>query len=633
MKEKNAVPLSAEEKRAALRLAVRLSWASFWTTALYGAVFLAPFAVIVMFSGKSLLSFSCLLFVGAIFLSILGGIRAFFAASCRRADADVFLDSLVPLILGRPPREGDWKDGRPAFSVAWPLLRERLTAFSFGALMGSVIITAARDLGMAVLYLPLWFAADAYLLRQLFVRRLKFRHDLAAPRIGPALDFLARRQEGAVLRLFKKAVIGPAIFMVLWWAVIPVMTGTFRPGPSSGIRSFLAETEKIPERENGAFALLGLGAPAGQDVHAQGLKIAEELRRRAPATQAAGGEGAVENYAQLYAFKKFAWPQDFIEKSGLGYLDVYLDVFARLSAQKAAAIRKLAEEGRREEALEEWLRHTAFLGRLMQDGQTALVEYNRQREAYAGAMRLLPGILGGDRALAGKYAERIGAAFVALSPGDAPLRKAVDAETRIAAWSAGRQMEIIFDDLQASVPPAFKGMAFDFARASFRGGPGVLQGKLYWLAREMGQAIDEFGGDFANVHARLDRLAEKYSIAGGALLRVADLFSPHISVMANALLNDMPGAYRKTFFDPAAYDAQRMPLAAFEAVRAGAWPEGMEEFLHNAPAANPKLAGIASKSSFAWDAKTREICNGGAGGEDDHNPAPIQCLDTKPFVE
>ena len=636
------------EKSAALKLALRLSWVSFWPTALYGTVFVVPFAVVLSFAGRGVMSTACVLFLAAISWSFLLGLKCFYMESLRGAKEKPFREALLPLVLGKQPAKEAWKeDGSPGLGLIWPLLRERLTGFCFAALVGSIIVIALREPVAAFLYLPCWFIADVMMFRQLLTRRLTFKHEFSAPLFDGALSVFADRPKVEPLRFVKKAVIMPVLFAAVWWTGIPVVTGALSFGPSADVVKFIEEGTDTPAGKNGIYALLGLDAEG--DVFAHGEEIARKLKRgETPATvqftetseiacRAAdvrlsdADRAALEKYDALSSYEVFYWPNDLLKQSGIAYVDVYLGGFAALARLKTHAVVRQALEGDREGALTEWVRHTAFLDRLTR-ARLTLLEFALLREKHAEAMRVLPCIIQDDAAFAKKRAADIRAAFTALKPKDLPLREIVDNETRIMGLSAERQVQAIFDDLSKRAPMALKGIFMDIARLSFRRGPDVLQTKIYWLMREMHQLIDEFHGDIADAHERLGKLADRYAVRNGRLLiSVSDMLGPQVGAIANIILSEMPEAYKQLFFNPDEYDMQRMLLAYAEALGAVG---GMSVFLENTT--DPVLRSLVKGEAFVWDAETARICRKQEeeAKEDSHNSeAGHLCLDTRPFVE
>lgn len=634
------------EKSATLKLALRLSWVTFWPTALYGAVFVAPFTVILGFAGRGVISTACVLFLGAISWSFYIGLRHFYLVNLEGERARLFRGALLPLVLGKQPKDVAWKeDGSPTLGLIWPLLRERLTAFCFGALVGSIIISAVREPVAAFLYLPCWFIADVILLRQLLVKRLTFKHDFAAPLLDDALAFFSGRKMPNPLRFALKLFVLPVLFAVVWWSIIPVVTGALSFGPSADVVKFMEDATDPPQEKNGVYALLGLGADAGEDI-AKKLKKGEtpppvkfdasqEIACRADAEPLSDEKkAALEKYDALAAYEFFDWPKDLLRQGGISYLDFYLEGFAALATLKTHAIVQQSLAGERETALEAWLRHAGFLQRVLKTSRISLLEFDVLRESRAAAMQALPCILHGDAELAKKHMDDIRTAFGILSPKDLPLREVVDNETRLMGWAAGRQVQVIFKDLRKRAPQALNGLFMDLARISFRRGPDVLQTKLYWLMREMHQAVDEFDGDIPKMHERMQKLNDRYAVRNGRLLiSVSDLLGPQVGAIANIILSEMPEAYERIFFNPDDYDTQRMLLAHAGALAAGVLPEGMGDFL-----ASSTLKTLAKGEAFVWDADNKMICRpqekAEEGKEDSHNAKDSYlCLDTKPFVE
>lgn len=650
------------DNNTAWRVAFRLGWPSLWLTMVYGAAVLVPFALLIMFSGERNLPFAF-----AIFFLVLGTLLwkciNRYLDELKAGAPEVYKNMILPLLLGKPVTEERLQSGKAQRKACWEMVRERFTAFSLAALMGSVIVSGTKQPYFALLYLPLWALADVYFIKQLLQRKQK---KPAAIDAGPAMiaQFLAfnRWKGGGAVQVFKVAVLWPLALAALLWVALPMLAGAVTFAQPDEIAGFFHEEQKEPPAaENGVYAILGLGR-SGKDLHETGLRIADDLKKgvvvppltiradlpacRKDATEActplrdikdvlAANKDLLDAYDSIYRYEIFVWPKNLVSAAGLAYEEAYLGGFTDLGFLKMLSYVHKAYSGAPEAALKEWLYHMAFLRKLLA-GRQSLEAYAQHRYLYTEVVSVLPYILSKDTALARKYHDAIRAAFIYTGPLDIDMPAVIQNEARLMSWAAERQVSTVFHDMLLLSPERAPPLLRRVTHIAFGGTDTVLQGKLYWLMREMEQLVGQERSDIKGIHGRLERIDKRYTTRNGRLLHgIADLTKPHIAAVANTILGSLPEYFGRVLFNVLDYNRSRMAVNYSDALAARMPPEKMAEFLKG----EERLKEVVSGEPFMWDEASARICYDEAPLEDPsenqlvHNKPVTHCLETKPFVE
>lgn len=654
------------DSRTHWRFAFHLSWPTLWLTVLYGAIVLPPVALLVMFSDDKNMPFGFALFFIVLGTLMWKCVRAYIDDGMRIAPKP-FVGLVLPLINGKAPTPERIENGRAPRKAAREMLRERFTAFSLAALLGSVIVSGLQQAWLIGLYLPLWLVIDVWFFRQMTDPKRK-KKGAAAADDGLLGEFMAfdRWQDGRPARFVKIAVMWPAALFLALWICWPLLGGAITLPLSDGVESFLSETEEPAADKNGVYAILGLGDRDG-DMHATGIKLAEMLKRgeavpplyvsqpderqvcRTDFPPAEGetclrlsetgpllaaNEALLAEYKELYAYDSFVWPRDLVTAAGTAYEDAYLQGLTNLGLLKIVSTVVMAKDGKAGEALDEWLAQMRFFAKLMAARQS-LESYAATRHVYGEATLALPYILMKDPGLAKARIEDIRAAFAYLSPRDIDMVEIVRNETRIMSWSADRQVERVFKELPVLSAARMPAPARKFMQLAFAGSTTTLKGKLYWLMREMEQIIREDRMDMDVMRRRFEKIDRRYNTRGGKLLHgVADMAAPHIAAVVNLLIGYLPEAYAKTLFSLKDFNRQRMLRAWVEAQAAGIPPDGMGDFLKDkAPEISPDLTELDAGVPFYWDSAKSGICYDEKLPEGVTTPKVTHCLETGLFVE